>query len=635
MSRVWASVLVVLPLLPAAASADLDPEVKKPYDLRVALRVAPHRVLTSVFKDKLQRDLHDILQGALGVMAEVRIVDLNNPKIVESDPLLARVASKGLQDGLDGPQPVQPRKTHFVFVDFVDGRYVIEARQHDGYTGLSSSPVQRVWTGDRLLVARSAALLISRDFGLVGTVESIDGARVRLQIKGGALGVPLQPWIKKAEVFAVAAIYREGAVPPSVRLQWTLLRALEEPKGAVCTCQFFSRYTFDGRPLRVEPPIVGYRCLKLGTESGPLRLRFVQEEDRTAPLGSLQVKVSATGFETKSQEEGATTPDGRMDLKEAYTHAAFVRVLNSSGGVVAQLPIEILGDRGVVICPVRVTREGEQRGELENRRRRWIQRLNENLQEESALRNELSAKGEQARKEAMARARAGIETLRAALEIGEQERAQLKQAAEAANAPLDLKDGEQRLAELRIRRDQLEDYVKGLEEIEKSEADPKKKEWRGKALRAKQLEEQADFGQAIDLYKELLREGADDPKLKEHLKQLEDKWQVKNDDQARARKFVYDTWAKLADPEAMKEKLGDLTQAVNACKNAADFLTLQKVLLTCSEHIRKLQKLSDTLTNTNDDDLRRLETIAQVVKQLDEVIKSTADYLKEVRGSGK
>src|SRR5262245_45406844 len=112
MSRVWVSALAVLTLWPALSSADLVPEVNKPYELRVALRVAHHRLLTSVFKDKLQRDLHDILQGALGPMAEVRIVDLNDPKVLENDALLATVPDKGLQDGLDGLKVLAPRKTH-------------------------------------------------------------------------------------------------------------------------------------------------------------------------------------------------------------------------------------------------------------------------------------------------------------------------------------------------------------------------------------------------------------------------------------------------------------------------------------------------------------------------------------------
>src|SRR5205085_11722736 len=96
-------------------------------------------------------------------------------------------------------------KTHFLLIDFVDGRYEIQARQHDGFTGLASPVVRRSSTADRQLVARSAALLINVDIGLVGTLET---GRMRgdnmvdIKLKGGSLGAPLAPWIPKNQVFA-------------------------------------------------------------------------------------------------------------------------------------------------------------------------------------------------------------------------------------------------------------------------------------------------------------------------------------------------------------------------------------------------------------------------------------------------
>src|SRR5947208_2219208 len=82
----------------------------------------------------------------------------------------------------------------------------------------------------RLLVAREAALLINQDFGLVGTVTQVgkDG-EVTVRLKGGALGVPLQPWAGKGQVFAIAAIGRPGSGRPSEHLEWALLRVEKEP----------------------------------------------------------------------------------------------------------------------------------------------------------------------------------------------------------------------------------------------------------------------------------------------------------------------------------------------------------------------------------------------------------------------
>ena len=75
--------------LPAAAWCALDPETKKPYHLTIVLRVANNRQLTPVFTDRIQSELRDWFQGALGDMAAVEVVD--------NHPLLKEVEAKGLQ----------------------------------------------------------------------------------------------------------------------------------------------------------------------------------------------------------------------------------------------------------------------------------------------------------------------------------------------------------------------------------------------------------------------------------------------------------------------------------------------------------------------------------------------------------
>src|SRR5947209_4984455 len=133
MSRA-AAALALLVAWSSAARAELDAEVNKPYHLRIALRVASHRALTPVFKQQLQDELHDSLQAALGALADVEVLDMSQPEVLANEPLIREVAARGLQKGLDGPQPLGTAKTHFVFVDFDNGQYEITARQHDGLT---------------------------------------------------------------------------------------------------------------------------------------------------------------------------------------------------------------------------------------------------------------------------------------------------------------------------------------------------------------------------------------------------------------------------------------------------------------------------------------------------------------------
>lgn len=632
MSRLLLAAGACLLLWFADLRAALDAEVNKPYQFRVALKVASHRLLTPYFKDRLQLDLRDILQNALGAMAEVEIVDLANKDLVEHDPVLKRVAEKGLQDGLDGPQPVTGVKTHFIFVDFDNGRYQIEARQHDGLTGLSSPVLRRVWTDDRLLVARSAALLISQDFGLVGTVEHVDKGKVKLLLKGAGLTASLPSWVRKDDVFAVVAILSKGGnLLQGERLPWALLRVLEDPRGPECVCQIFNRLSYDnGEPLPRSRDILGFRCLKLGTRDGQLRLRFVAA-DRSTPLAGLQIKVSSTGFEGNTQEEAATTSDGIVQFRNTYHHAAFVRVLNSSGQMVAKLPIEIIPERGTVLCPVSINPEDEQRGQLEQRKTRWVQRLNDSLEEYNTLTRDLNATSAQGAKVLLPRAKAGIESLRAAIDLGDRVHTDLKRVAGSSNPPLALPEGEDRLKELRARLELLEKYVKNLEKIEKDDLDPKRKVLLTQAEEAARLEEQAEYDQAIALYKKLLQEGAADPNVKKRLDQLEHDWAVKNEDHRRARAFIYETWAKLQDPETMKDKRGELRGAFNTCRDVGDFLTLQKLLRTCTEQRVTLQKLGDSLQPNDEDDKVKLRTVVEVLDFLKELSDRTADYLKQAK----
>src|SRR5260370_27403067 len=147
--------LVSFFLIPVSlARGALDPETDKPYRLQVVLRIAENRLLTPVFRDLVERQLRESLQAALGDLASV--------EVVRQHLLLKEVEAKGLQAALDGYSVLSDTKIHFVLVDFVDGLYQIQARQHDGFTGLAS-PVRRSSTADRQLVASLASAVISQD----------------------------------------------------------------------------------------------------------------------------------------------------------------------------------------------------------------------------------------------------------------------------------------------------------------------------------------------------------------------------------------------------------------------------------------------------------------------------------------
>src|SRR5207244_3018745 len=188
-------------------AAGLPTEANKPYRLQVVLRIAEHPILTDVFQKQVQRELQDSLQAALGDLAKV--------EVARNHPRLDEVEAKGLQHALDSWNFINDTKIQFVFIDFVNGRYELQARQYDGTAGLASPVVRRASTPERLLVARNAGLLIDKDFGLVGTITQKDDKKVEVTFKGGALGSPLSRWVKKDDVFAVAQIVDQGGAGQS------------------------------------------------------------------------------------------------------------------------------------------------------------------------------------------------------------------------------------------------------------------------------------------------------------------------------------------------------------------------------------------------------------------------------------
>ena len=313
-------------------------------------------------------------------------------RIVHEHLLLKEIEAKGLQAALDNFSALSDEKTHFVLLDFVNGRYEVQTRQHDGFTGLSSPVVRRSSTADRLLVARLAALLIDQDFGLAGTLntERIEtgkaDSRVEIRLKGGALGAPLDRWLQKDQVLAVSQILQGGGAQRSFRMSRTLLQVMEEPHGEVCHCRLLSKWN---NPLPRGAGVLGYRGLKLGTTRAPLRMRVVKDDKLKPPVPGVQVLISPRGFEGTNWSEPATTkPDGLVQSQNSYENVAFVRIFD--GPVfLARASVEIL--EGVTItCPVSVNPDLAL-GELLDRRKRWLLLLSDSMAVAAYLNTDLNA----------------------------------------------------------------------------------------------------------------------------------------------------------------------------------------------------------------------------------------------------
>jgi tetratricopeptide (TPR) repeat protein len=608
--------LCALCVLCGKSPAQLDPELKKPYQLQVVLHIADHRFLTPLFRKQVERELADHLRLTYGPLARV--------EVVHRHPLLTDIHAKGLQQALDGWEELSERKTHFVLIDYVHGRYELQTRQYDGMTGLASPVVRLDRTGDGALVARQAARLVDRDFGLVGTVVEV-GKEVKVAIKGGGLGVALDRWIKPGEVFAIARLRQEGETRRAARVPWALLQVLSEPKDGIVRCRFHHR--FQGENLAGEPGVIGYRCLKLTTTSGPLRLRLI-DKDTFQPLSGLDLQISQSGDFQKA-ETLSTKIDGQAQSKEALEHMGVVQV-HSGNLVHAQFPVEIVDERTVVVR-LKISQGSEAAELLHFRKDLWVRRIYDDLRLASDRFTELNALLAKSLEAVLETARPGFKSMDEELTSLTLERAELERQAKDRKVPLatlDLREGDQRLAELRSRQQDLQKFIGRLEEAVKQSE-------RNRAVaklvaRAQLLETEADFEQAIKVYEKVVKDYPEQTKIASHLEGLKKAWQPRSEEHVRARKFVYETWPTVETGE-LKDKLPQARKELDVLKQAGDRLTPQRLLRANERHTDKLRKHLDSLKSRRDSEDTRaaVKAIGQIAEALERLHTEAAALVRK------
>jgi hypothetical protein len=465
--------------------------------------------------------------------------------------------------------------------------------------------VRQEHTPFRRQVAQLAARLVDLDFGLVGTVTGTDAQAVQLAVRGGALGVPLERWLRPGDVCAVTRITKEGSKAGATRLEWALLQVVSAPEEGVCRCHYFHRYRDDR--LQDSPDVLGYRCLRLTTATGPLRLRLIDAKT-FAPLDGLQVHVSRAGF-GNAPAELTTGADGTVTTREACPGVAFVQVL-SGKKVKVQLPLAIVDDR-TVVCPVSIDEEAADHDRVALRHERWLRRLYEELRLADERVTRLNGLLEKSSVDALSEARAGFQVLVTEVAGLTAEGDELRRAAaKEASGTLDLAEGEQRLRELRERREQLVQFVRRLDAVIQEAQGEKAKALRTLLERAALLESQADFDEAIRLYQKVVAENPEQARasVRPRLEDLERKWKLQGPEHDKARKFIYGSWPKKLDTAALKASLPEAWQALRTCQKAGDQLAPQKVLPADLAHAGRLKDRLEVLRRTPGREDSRAET---------------------------
>jgi tetratricopeptide (TPR) repeat protein len=600
----------------AAGAAAAAPEETTPYDFRVILRVAPHGLLTKTFRRQLRDELQDALQAALGPIAQVEVQDAAAlPRDAWLDPA-----------ALDGQSAVGPAKRHFVEVAFADGRYVVRTRQLDGSTGLASPVVREARTADRAFVGRLITRFIDQDFGPVGTVVGYDKAtdRAELALRGGGLASgDLARWVPAGSVFALARV--EGAPPRGRAVDSAYLVTLAEPKDGRCECRFVYRF----QDQLADWSAVTYRALKLGTGQGPVRLR-VTDRNGLPPSG-LQVRISPDGFRPTdpARDQGAIR-NGVFDTTHAYDRIAFALV-TSGEQKVAQVPVPVIDDR---VTAVRVVPAagGEARQQLEMDARNVHQRLLDIIHRLQVQNRRVGQAADQQRHaEALADVKRGLDVLDGDLNVLAGELARLRRdtgRVESNAGPL-LEQGDLYMREIRKRRDTLLQWQDDLAKAVKEEKDqePLRDSYLALLRRAAALQEEAEFGEAIKVYKEILDKHGERVDVRKKLDDLEAAWKIKTPEQGQARAFAYGPWARVKTAEDVRTNLPKAREALEACKQAGDRLTALKLFLAATAAADVMVKAVEELEKS-ESDIDRTVNLAQAQKVTEEL----QAFIKDVSG---
>jgi hypothetical protein len=598
-------------------------DAEAPYQLDVVLDMARHRLLTNVFKEQVRRELQDSLQSAYGPLANVQMLD-KHPRLDE-----VRRDGLGVLDKW-GPS-AGGRKTHFVFIDYTAGEYEIQTRQHDGLTGVASPVIRREHTADRPIVARLAALMIDRDFGIIGSFKpGGTPGNIVLELRGQETGAPLERWVHKGDLFAIVPVIgsRVGSPYKAHLLQdkSRILQVQAQPEQGRCKCALLG----DAQILKRKSG--EFRCIRLQTIRAPLHVRVVKEGAGSASAANMSVTVRRTGFEKDDLVKlvELTDDSGYLSTERHREGGIFDRVAFLTVNLNAQrynYPIALVDDRPVsVVLPARAFARGKQLVEIE--KTLWEEQAYESGTVQQELFHELKEmeKKPEKRREALELAKKGLAASKETRKQLGSEREDLK----SKLATLDTSYGDQWLRFLDTGHLKLEAYIADQERIFKDENDPKRQEFLAKAQQGKLEEARAEYGKALELYKEAIDLGFNDAKLRKHFEELSAKWKPRGEQHRIARAFIYDDWAGLnlvKQPGALRKTA---KEAFEQCRAAGDTLTPQKLLQGIIGHAGKLQEEKKKLEpNINEEDQRTLELIADLAGQLKTFGTEVQAYLQE------
>ena len=645
--RLLAVVVVLLGAAPAFAQLDAEP--KQPYLWRVVLTTKPHPLVTPEFRERVKRDVLAALQTGLGSLGSVEVIDLAELPRDRWEPLWQQFDDKGF-GALDAPRDLTGAKTHFLRIEYRDGKFLLETRQYDGFTGLSSPLVRTQAVRGPEQVGRTAGLMLDRDFGPTGTVEPIAGRadEAKVLVRGAGLG-PVTGLVQVGDVFAISAVRKTnrpapppvrtatgkivapaaGSVPPpgltSTPRDFTLLKVTDVAPDGSIRCAVLTRYQ---TALPMTGGVIGYRCMKLGTVKAPVAVRLMGSDGTVYKTAStVSVRATDTGFGPATDSK-----DGLKDVCNFHAATAQFRTQRPLSNIACvtvalgpsqakQFPVPILSEEPVTlpfdVDPVKEERVAFERAVLSAASNAADARLAQTVCFEAVAK----LIDQQKNGDALARAKAGYDAADAADKGLTDEVARLKEHLDKAPGAAQLLTKiELNLTALRTYNAQLKGHIEKIAEVVKKENDPAAaaRDVQAQALNARirLLLAGGDVDQALAAYDQLALLVPDNADVKAQREKLATEWKVKDDAHQKARDYLLKTWPAVATIQDFKDSLPQLRAAVDTCKKNGDKWALRKLLSVFSTAGVKLNDLVAPLDPASEADRKLLADATNAGKVL-------------------
>ncbi len=639
------------PVLAQPLAQGLDPEPKTPYVWRVVLHAPPHPAVGPEIRRQIERDVQAALQPVLGSLGIVECIDLARWPRDRWESLWQQFEDKGFAAIVPGGE-LSGVKTHFVRLDYANGLYRLRAQQYDGFTGLTS-PLRQWQTRSPEELGRGLSLILERDFGPVGTVQTspLGPENVRIVLRGNQLG-SYQRWVREGDIFVVAQVFRTDRPAPPLRTAtgriiqpaapaaaslsatpraYTVLRVIQVRDDGQLDAVVLSAY----QTALPAGRAAGYRCMKLGTTTAPLRIRLAGS-DGTAPrlAGQVLVRALENGF------QGNYTPQDTFDFRDGlfhsprpYAHLACVTI-SLGPGAGTQFPVPIV-DEQTVTLPFETDPKRIEAATLLRTAASLATRVTDARHAQSICFEAVSKLIQREKNvEALARAKAGYQAAAATAQSIDEELARLREATDKLPELRRFVPAvEAQLAALRKANADLAGHIKTLEQVVALENDPKMlaRDVQIKSLvaRLELLLARGEVEEALNVFDQLLTLKPDHAEFRARRDKLQQEWKPKNETHAKARDYLLRTWPGIAAVTDHKAALPPLGSAIDTCIQHGDHYTLRRLQQHFQAALARLQQQLETLDVNSDSDRKTAEDIQSIVDALRNLEKRILEFIQK------